>query len=233
MTTKPRASSAKPSPEVIARRRKVVLGIVGGIILAIAAFTAFVTPGFAFRAVDDDVDQVAFFTAQPRIGERTALVEAIPDEAGPLKQQRIVPVGSWVNEHAANEAWLFTFADGLLEGVNPADSAPTDSDSADSADPANDGTSHQAEPPRATTVVEATIGQWPTAAEAQEFWEAQTAELNSVREGEVTVNERTVGAYMLAGSGSEGVMIWRNNTVVVYATGSRAALEAFFLQFAL
>ena len=256
----PQASKpGKPSPEVIARRRKTVAFIALGIIGAVALLTAFVAPGFAFRDAPEDESAAVVFAAQPRIGERTELVEAVPDDVGALRQQRIDAYLPWVADGGAVEAWTFTFADGtlppteqlrgLLGSGNGDDATARDGQEGDqptsspSPEPESDATNEPgqtdsdiptpAQPPLATTVVVATIGQWRNNSAAEAFFTAQAEALATARTGNVAIGERTVGEYVLAGSRGEGVMLWRNGTVVVHATGTRAALEAFFAQFPL
>ncbi|MCL2595935.1 MAG: hypothetical protein FWD83_10510 [Promicromonosporaceae bacterium] len=214
-----------PSPDVIRRRRKRVAVILGVFVLIVAGLTAFWRPGFAFPApIDGDLDAVITPTPAIRAGERTALVEAVPDLVGDLAQQRIDNYPAWQADAGAVESWAFTFSDWIeaqqqtpdaAEEIDPDHPVATDSNPQDDA-----------------ILVIATIGQWPDVAATVIFFEEQLALLDRpVNSGEVEVGSRVTGNFILTGTREEGELWWRNGTVVVRAHGPRRALEAFYATF--
>ena len=246
-TTKPAPLKTAPvktaaDRELRRRRFRFALGVTALVVCGTAGFTAVVFPGFAKAAPPSapvTAVQIAApllaRTAQERIGEQTALVAALPDQVGIWVQSGINGYMGWLNDEVV-EAWNITYLDGVTAG---------------------DGEDEQ------PIAVRLTVGQWPTplgseASKARLFYESQTKGLGGVvMKGNVKVGDTTMGQYVLVvdrpdgaePSGSpeplgdidpasipgdaQGVMWWRNGTVVIKAVGPISVLPDFFSAFPL
>lgn len=210
------------SPQVIRRRRKVVgIGAVG-IVLAAALSSAFVWPGFA------DSHPAAVLTQAPerssevmnpdaavpelepaaRVGEQTELVKAIPDLVAGFVQTDIAGAATWTGGEKAIESWQFTYIAGGNVGAD-------------------------------TILVD--VGQFENAADSEAFFSAL---LNSasepIAEGDVFVGDERAGRFALvegpttsAEPSEQGVLYWRNGTVVLRAEGPITQLQQFYTEFPL
>ncbi|MDR2722589.1 MAG: hypothetical protein LBB54_02490 [Cellulomonadaceae bacterium] len=199
-------SQGRPSPEVLRRRRLVVFGAAGTLVIAVAAVTAFAWPGFA-RPEPAPVPTITVtptpptptHTPSPRSGEQTSLTDALPDSVLQYVQVGMTTLDKWQDDGAV-EAWTVTYADG-------------------------------AESSASTIVVE--VGQWRQGEAAQAFLTDQL-DGTSGQTGDVSVGGTVVGAYtLIAPQGTDsptaqGELWWRNDTVVFRASGPASALQAFF-----
>ena len=240
-TKKPTVKTATER-ELRHRRFRFALGVTALVVCGTAGFTAVVFPGFAkaeppsapVTAVQIAAPLLAR-TAQERIGEQTALVAALPDQVGIWVQSGINGYMGWLNDEVV-EAWNITYLDGVTAG---------------------DGEDEQ------PIAVRLTVGQWPTplgseASKARLFYESQTKGLGGVvMKGNVKVGDTTTGQYVIvvdrpdgaeppsAGEplgnidpasipgDAQGVMWWRNGTVVIKAVGPISVLPDFFSAFPL
>jgi hypothetical protein len=243
-TAPPKKPSVKTAADRELRRRRFrcALGVTAVVVCGTAGFTAVVFPGFAkaeppsapVTAVQIAAPLLAR-TAQERIGEQTALVAALPDQVGIWVQSGINGYMGWLNDEVV-EAWNITYLDGVTAG---------------------DGEDEQ------PIAVRLTVGQWPTplgseASKARLFYESQTKGLGGVvMKGNVKVGDATTGQYVIvvdrpdgaepSGAGeplggidpasipgdAQGVMWWRNGTVVIKAVGPISVLPDFFSAFPL
>ena len=202
------ARGAQPSAAVFRRRRIAVASAAGALVLAVAALTAFVWPGFALpEPLPTPTVTVTPPAATPTIapaereGEQTALTTALPDAVLRFAQQGIANFPQWQDENRATESWAVTYADAVGEDA---------------------------------TTITLQVGQWETAEAATSFAEAQIKAAGTATEtGDVLVDGEPAGTYALVPSGETAVMWWRNGTVVIRAEGPADEIESFYSEFPL
>jgi hypothetical protein len=202
------ARSSRPSPEVFRRRRVVVASAAGLLVVAVAALTAFVWPGYALpeplptpTVTVTPPPPTPTIAPAERTGEQTALTTALPDTVLRFAQQGIENLATWQDENDATESWTVTYADGTGEGA-------------------------------ATITLQ--VGQWATPEAATSFAEAQVKAAGAAsKTGDVLVDGEPVGTYALVPSGDSAVLWWRNGTVVIRAEGPADDIEAFYSEYPL
>jgi hypothetical protein len=193
---------------VFRRRRRLVATGAGALVVAVAALTAFVWPGFALpEAVPAPTVTVTAPPPTPtispaeRTGEQTALTTALPDTVLQFAVVSIENLPQWQDEHQAVESWTVTYAD--AEGADAM-----------------------------KIVLE--VGQWSDDAAATSFADAQVkAAGEPTKDGDVVVDGEAVGTYALVPDGDVAVLWWRNGTVVFRAQGPADQIEAFYQSFPL
>jgi len=223
------------------RRRRVIAGLflTGIVVGSTGAVTAFVFPGYALA---NDAEAALPTTGAPqlpllreplaRVGEQTALVAAIPDVVNNLwLEAGISGFMDWQNADAV-EAWTITY----LDGVQPL--------------PEGEGATAAKLP-----AIEVIVGQWSTTKAASAFLTARTKGIPTLDSGVVTIAEsgQEVGKYLLildqpedvakvakddlkleeVPAGAQGIMWWRNGTVVIKAVGPIELLSDFYSGFPL
>jgi len=200
---------ARPSPEVVRRRRVVVASLAGALVLLVVLLTAFVWPGFARSPEPEPAATVTAAPPTPTIepsgrpADQTAFLQAMPDTVLALALRGATPYDAWVKDADAVEAWSLTYADG---------------DAADAAQ------------------VDVVAGQWEDAEGATSAYDALVQAAGTpTDDGDVLVGEDTAGAYAVTPGSATGtaVVTWRNGTAVLQATGPADLVEDFYSAFPL
>lgn len=195
--------NGRPSAEVFRRRRIVVASAAGVLVLLIVLLTAFVWPGFA--------------RSEP---EPQATVTA------PVPTPTISPSGRPENQTAFVKAQPDSVLALALRSVTEDKSWEDDADAVESwqlvyADADGEG----------ATTVQVHAGQWEDDDAATGAYEALVkAAGEPTGEGEVTVDGKATGAYVVTPGSTEGtaVVTWRNGTAVLQATGPADLVEDFY-----
>ncbi|MEU2202370.1 hypothetical protein [Isoptericola sp. NPDC019482] len=195
--------NGRPSPEVFRRRRIVVASAAGALVLVIVLLTAFVWPGFA--------------KSEP---EPQATVTA------PVPTPTISPSGRPKDQTAFVKAQPDSVLALALREVTEDPSWEDDADAVESwqlvyADGDGEG----------ATTVQVHAGQWEDDDAATGAYEALvTAAGEPTGEGEVSVDGKATGAYVVTPGSTEGtaVVTWRNGSAVLQAIGPADVVEDFY-----
>jgi len=185
------------------RRRRLLAGTAGGVVVAVALLTAFVWPGFGLPPAPAPTATVTAPPPSPSIspaarqGEQTDLTAALPDTVLQYAQRGLAESTTWGAQDDVVEAWEVTYADGEGAGA---------------------------------TVVTLQVGQWADEPAAEGFaaaWLADAGEPS--KQGEVTVGDEVTGTYaVVPGGAGSATVTWRNGTVVLTATGPADVVEDFY-----
>ncbi|PZR52669.1 hypothetical protein DNL40_11220 [Xylanimonas oleitrophica] len=186
------------------RRRIVVATVMGTVVLLVAALTAFVWPGYGVP--EPEPTPTVTTTAPPP----TPTIEPAPREGEQTDLTGALPdtVLAFVQRGLVDNApWHDDH--GAVESWRV---TYTDGEGGD-----------------ATEVV-LTVGQWSEESDATSFYDAQAkAAGRPLKGGTVQVDGEDVGSYSVtAEDDGEGVIWWRNGTVVIQVVGPAEVVEDFY-----
>lgn len=186
----------------------------GLVVVGSALTSAFIWPGFAqpppvhvlaLTGGMTPVQPAPPFVAAQRVADQSVLAKSLPDYVSGYVQTSISGIAGWSGGDSAIESWRFTYADGQHATAQ-------------------------------TIVLD--IGQWATPEAAEQFLAARLAPLERpIAEGKVKVEGTETGRYALildptgGPQSDQGMLYWRNGTVVFRATGRIDRLKSFYQHF--
>lgn len=196
-----------PRSAAVYRRRRLVVGFLGVVVLTlVAVFAGLIWPGFLHAEEPEPVPTVTVTAPAPtptvksmkRADDETAFQRALPSSVLRFALADIEETDA-KDELDATEGWRATYGD---------------------------GSGHQ---------VTVDAAQWASTQEAESAAEVMIEEVGDVAEtGEVKVADDVVGEYALAPvDGGERTITWWNGTVVLRATGPADAIVRFYQAFPL
>ncbi|MFE5293952.1 hypothetical protein ACFQ8T_17380 [Isoptericola sp. NPDC056618] len=195
--------NGRPSPEVFRRRRIVVASAAGALVLAIVLLTAFVWPGFAMSEPEPQA------TVTAPVPTPTISPSGRPkDQTAFVKAQPDSVLALALREATEDKSW-----EDDADAVESWQLVYADGDGA------------------GATTVQVHAGQWEDDEAATAAYEALVkAAGDATGEGEVSVDGKATGAYVVTPGSTEGtaVVTWRNGTAVLQATGPADVVEDFY-----
>lgn len=210
--TRPRNTKSSAGKPAVRRRSgssivklRIAVGVVA-IIMVISVVFAFVWPGWAVRRADTPSElPSASVSASPTIS-----ASALPGDASALLSAMPDSVANFVRTSTKTvDTWR-------------------------SSDPLEEYELVYSTGDKAQDVT-VTVAQWSESSEAQKQYDSVVADESGdqLAEGNVKVDGKATGSYVVKEDGSNAVAIWRNDTVVFEATGPKASVETIYQQFPL